>query len=223
MKTLVFYGPSISAGEVSQLISATHAPPIKRGDLDSIDGHAVIVILDGEFGQSFSVSPKEILRAIGAGKVVIGASSMGALRASELDRSGMIGIGWVYDHFRRCAVRRDDDVALAYSPVDFSPLTVPLVDVEYWVSLLLAAELIDRKEKVRFIRTARSIFFAERTEERLIEALRELFGGERFDTLLAAAGGRIPSIKTLDAQAAIRLADSLARHDALRPGPSERG
>ena len=222
MKILIFYGPSITASEVTQLTSAAHAPPIKRGDLNAVDDYAVIVILDGEFGQNLSISPKEILMVIERGKVVIGASSMGALRASELDRSGMIGVGWVYNHFRRCAVRRDGDVALAYSPVDFRPITIPLVDVEYWVSLLLTAGRITRKEKVRFVRTARSIFFADRTEERLIKAFRQSFGAELVDSLLNASGGAMPSVKTLDAQAAIRLAASM-QQEKLRsapPGPA---
>ena len=113
--------------------ACTHAPPIKRGDLAAAGDHDVFVILDGEFGQNMSVTPKEILAVLERGKTVIGASSMGALRASELDRSGMIGVGWVYDYFRRCAVRRDADVALVYSPFDFKPMTVPMVDLEYWM------------------------------------------------------------------------------------------
>jgi TfuA protein len=40
------------------------------------------LILDGEFAQNLSVSPKEILRLLDAGKEVVGAASMGALRVS---------------------------------------------------------------------------------------------------------------------------------------------
>src|SRR5205085_3445459 len=105
------------------LTHADHAPPIKRGDLAAVSDYDIIVIVDGEFGQTDSVSPKEILEIIGRGKTVVGAASMGALRASELDRSGMIGVGWVYEYFRRCAVRRDAAVALVYSPFDFRPMT----------------------------------------------------------------------------------------------------
>src|SRR3979411_644431 len=130
MKTIAFFGPSIAEQEVRRLAAVTHAPPIKRGDLAAVEDYDVFVILDGEFGQNMSVSPKEIVSLRERGKTVIGASSMGALRASELDRSGMIGVGWVYDYFRRSAVRRDADVALVYSPFDFKPMTVPMVDTE---------------------------------------------------------------------------------------------
>src|SRR5436190_11776073 len=161
MKTIVFHGPSIAEAEIRGIIEATHAPPVKRGDLESVGEYDVIVILDGEFGQSMSVSPKEILAVLENGKTVIGASSMGALRASELDRSGMIGVGWVYDYFRRSAVRRDADVALVYSPLDFKPMTVPMVDLEYWMERTSAAGMIADKERALLLKAARNIFFAE--------------------------------------------------------------
>jgi hypothetical protein len=216
MKKIVFFGPSITNLEVQKIVAAVHAPPIKRGDLAAVDPYDVIVIIDGEFGQTLSVSPKEILTALARGKIVIGASSMGALRASELDRSGMIGIGWVYDYFRRCTVRRDDDVALVYSPIDFKPLTVPMIDVRYWAEITSAAGLISGSDKVRLIKIAHDIFFADRTTERLMFALRKAFGGSAMESLLEFCDGSIPSIKTNDAKAAIRFAASVNSCSPMR-------
>lgn len=210
MKTIVFAGPSLAEARLRCLSTATHAPPIKRGDLAAVGGYDVIVILDGEFGQSDSVSPKEILEIIERGKTVIGAASMGALRASELDRSGMIGVGWVYDYFRRQAVRRDADVALAYSIFDFKPMTVPMVDVEYWMERTFAAGLIDGKGRRLVLSAARTIFFAERTAERLVDSMRKAVGDRIVRSLLAFSDGEIPSIKSLDAEEAVRLGGSLA-------------
>lgn len=210
MKTIVFSGPSIGEVEVQRLAACTHAPPIKRGDLAAVDDYDVFVILDGEFGQNLSVTPKEILAVLGRGKTVIGASSMGALRASELDRSGMIGVGWVYDHFRRCAVRRDADVALVYSQFDFKPITVPMVDLEYWMEQASAAGLIGNKERARLLKLARNIFFVDRTPDRLMAELRRAIDGETLDSLLAFSGGTIPSVKSVDAAEAVRLSASLA-------------
>jgi hypothetical protein len=211
MTTIVFSGPSISGAEVQQLALCVHAPPIKRGDLEAAIDHDMFVIIDGEFGQNLSVTPKEILAVIERGKTVIGASSMGALRASELDRSGMIGVGWVYQYFRRSAVRRDADVALVYAPFDFKPMTVPMVDVEYWMEQSLAAGLIMPKERTRLLKMARNIFFADRTADRLTDDLRRALGADRFDALLAQSGGTIPSVKAIDAREALRYSASLAQ------------
>jgi TfuA protein len=205
MKTIVFAGPSIAAAEVRRLAAVTHAPPIRRGDLAAHADYDVFVILDGEFGQSISVSPKEILALLERGKTVIGAASMGALRASELDRSGMIGVGWVYDYFRRGAVRRDADVALVYSPFDFKPMTVPMVDVEYWMEQVFAAGRIGSKERTAVLKVARKLFFADRTPDRLMDALRRAIGGDTLDSLLVFSGGTLPNVKAADAAEAVRL------------------
>ena len=215
MKTIVFSGPSIAESEVRRLAPVTHAPPVKRGDLAAADDYDILVILDGEFGQNLSVSPKEILAVLERGKTVIGAASMGALRASELDRSGMIGVGWVYHYFRRCAVRRDADVALVYSAFDFMPMTVPIVDLEYWMQQACAAGLIGNRESSLLLKIARKIFFADRTPERLMTALRGALGGGTIDSLLAFSGGTIPNVKSADAAEAVRLAASLQRRQAV--------
>jgi TfuA protein len=215
MKTIVFSGPSIAEAEVRRLAAVSHAPPVKRGDLAAVADYDIFVIIDGEFGQNLSVSPKEILAVLECGKTVIGAASMGALRASELDRSGMIGVGWVYQYFRRCAVRRDADVALVYSPFDFKPMTVPVVDLEYWMEQAGAAGLIDRRGRSRLLKIARNIFFADRTPKRLMEALRDAFDNDMIDSLLAFSGGTIPNVKSADAAEAVSLGASLQRRQAL--------
>jgi hypothetical protein len=209
MKTIVFAGPSLAGAGLPGPSNAVLAPPIKRGDLAAVGAYDVIVILDGEFGQSDSVSPKEILAVLDSGKTVIGAASMGALRASELDGAGMIGVGWVYDYFRRQAVRRDADVALAYSLFDFAPMTVPVVDVEYWMERALAAGLIGGKERTLVLKAARKIFFAERTVDRLLDSLRQVIGDRTLQSLLALSDGEIPNIKSIDAEEAIRRAACL--------------
>jgi hypothetical protein len=163
------------------------------------------VIIDGEFGQNLSVSPKEILGVLKAQKIVIGASSIGALRASELDTCGMIGVGWVYEHFASAVVRRDDDVALAYSPLDLSPITVPTIDIEHWTTLLREKNVISAKEKKIICQATRKIFYAERTEIRLMRGLERTIGSSRLECLLTHTSGAIPNIKYLDAKRAVEL------------------
>jgi TfuA protein len=211
MSAIVFSGPSLAEADLRRLSTATHAPPIKRGDLANVGDYDIVVILDGEFGQSESVSPKEILGTIERGKTVIGAASMGALRASELDRDGMIGVGWVYEHFRRQAVRRDADVALAYSAFNFEAMSVPMVDVEYWMERASAAGMIGNRERIRLLKAARSIFFADRTTDRLVDSLRRAVGDRLLQSLLEFSGGGIPSIKSHDALEAVRLSASYAK------------
>jgi hypothetical protein len=126
----------------------------------------------------------------------------------------MIGVGWVYQRFRRAAIRHDDDVALTYSPFDFTPMTIPMVDIAYWVECLGTAGLLNGRERGRLLRVARNIHFAERTIETLMTALCRAFDASRVDALIRSSDGSIPSIKTADAEAAIRFAAARERKQA---------
>ena len=147
-RTIVFSGPSLAEAELRQFSTASHAPPIKRGDLATVDDYEIVVILDGEFGQSESVSPKEILASIERGKTVIGAASMGALRASELDRDGMIGAGST----STSGARRYAATPMSRSLTRLQFLRrcrCPMVDVEYWMERTSAAGLIGNRSGLR--------------------------------------------------------------------------
>lgn len=209
MKMIVFVGPSLPEIDTDQSEFCHFAPPIRRSALDDVGEYDVVVILDGEFGQNLSVSPKEILKLLEAKKTVIGAASMGALRASELDSHGMIGMGWIYDRFAKASVRHDDDVALIYSPQDFTPLTVPMVNVEYWMTLPAFRSLLSMEERRKIIKTARLIFYSDRTEAVVRQILESALGRSRLASLLRKFGGVLPDIKKLDAARAITAAATI--------------
>ena len=205
--TIVFAGPSISRERIRAITTTVRIEdPIRRGDMQRLAEFDTFVILDGEFGQSLSVSPKEILDVIDAGKTVIGASSMGALRASELDCYGMTGIGWVYRRFARARVRRDDEVALVFSPFDFTPVTIPMVCVEYWLEVLLDESVLAPKEARAISKAVGKVFFADRTEAAVLKTVVSVAGTDALGRMLACTGGAIPDIKALDAEEAIRTA-----------------
>ncbi len=64
-----------------------------------------------------------------AGVTVVGGCSMGALRASELDTYGMIGVGRIYRWYRDGVAESDDEVAVTFHPDTLEPLSVPLVNM----------------------------------------------------------------------------------------------
>ena len=161
----VFIGPSLPLDEARLLIDADFRPPVRRGDLAALDPARLVVIIDGEFHQSFSVSPNEILRLLDLGGTVVGASSMGALRAAELADFGMIGLGWVFAAYYEGVIVGDDEVALAYCPFGLQALTVPVVNVRHWLGRIESAGLIDAVASARALRRARQVFYADRTPE----------------------------------------------------------
>lgn len=211
---LVYLGPSLPVARAETLLAADYRPPVKRGDLPtSYDG--TIVIIDGEFSQSLSASPKEILCLLDGGTRVIGASSMGALRAAELDVCGMEGQGWIYEAYRSGRIDADDEVAVAYSPEDLTCLTVPLVNVRYWLGELTAGSHLDKMTSRRLLAAARRVFYADRTEELLHAEWRKILSAAELLRLLDVTGGQISDVKAADA---MRVLQGLRRHSPTTTG-----
>ena len=115
MRKLIFVGPSINSEYRESLNKKEEfliRPPIQAGDIWKILSEekdiSHILIIDGYFYTKLSVLHKEILSAINQNKNVIGAASMGALRAKELNSYGMIGFGEVYDFYNQFPHTGDD-------------------------------------------------------------------------------------------------------------------
>jgi hypothetical protein len=202
-RPVVFLGPSLPLEEARSLIDAEFRPPVRRGDLAILDPRRLVVIIDGEFDQSFSVSPKEILRLLDLGATVIGASSMGALRAAELGDLGMSGLGWVFAAYHSGRIVGDDEVAVTYCPFRLQALTVPLVNVRYWLGRLELAGLIDVAASARVLRRARHVFYADRTPERLDEVVATALGPERYARIRSSSLAEIDDVKAADARLAL--------------------
>lgn len=195
---IVYLGPSLPPATAAAVLGADYRPPIKRGDLPvRYDG--TIVIIDGEFQQSLSVSPKEILRLLDNGTRVIGAASMGALRAVELGRYGMEGLGWVFEAYSSGRLEADDEVAVSYSPEDMRCLTVPLVSVRRWLDELTAGGDVDEWTAGWLLERARQFFYADRTPERLWATWSQVIARSELVRLLAVTSGRITDVKAADA------------------------
>ena len=196
---IVYLGPSLDVAQARRIFDADYRLPVKRGDLPQrYDG--TVVIIDGEFGQNLSVSPHEILRLLDQGTTVSGASSMGALRAAELHPFGMKGYGWIFQQYVSGRIIADDEVALQYSPLDLRPVTVPLVNVRYWLEQLEAAGQLDRRVSSRVFAAARRVFFADRTEQRLRLELEKVIGQAESQRLYGVFTEGITDIKAADAR-----------------------
>lgn len=161
---IIFTGPSLHPDEASTILDADYRPPIKRGDIITAlnDNPDIIGIIDGVFHQQPAVSHREILEALKKGVTVVGGASMGALRASELDDLGMIGVGYVYNQYKKGLIESDDDVAVAINPVNLEQISDPLVSMEYNFKRALDNGIISEEEFNILLKTAKSIFYPKR-------------------------------------------------------------
>jgi TfuA protein len=92
---------------------------------------------------------------------------MGALRASELNTLGMEGIGEVYRLYKSGDVESDDEVALIFDPESGIALSVPLVNIRHILGLAEEQDIIDRTQKECLFKAAKSLYFPERTWDRI--------------------------------------------------------
>jgi TfuA protein len=190
--TVIYVGPTLGRAEASEILKADYQPPISRGDLDRLTEHIKIVgIIDGEFFQTLAVSPKEIVRTLDRGIKVFGASSMGALRASETHQFGTVGIGRVFTMFRDGVIDEDDEVALFYDPATFRSLSVPLLNIRFTLEMARAEGVIDEGELQGLLNRMKSLYFPDRTYAALARFCPPLM-----ETL---RGSRIPDVKKEDA------------------------
>ena len=168
-RVIVFTGPSLHPREAKKLLRAEYHPPVRRGDILKVIRKPVdiIVIIDGVFHHEPAVAHKEIIEALKMGVKVVGGASMGALRASELDSLGMIGIGYIYKRYRDGSIESDDDVAVAFDPKTLQPLSDSLVSIEYNFKKAHMHGIISKDELEYLIRTAKSIFDPKRTYDRI--------------------------------------------------------
>ena len=203
-----FVGPSLPAAEVARRFpDVLLLPPICQGDLLSAWERyhpEVCVIIDGEFGQSLSVWHKEILYVLNQGVHVVGASSMGALRAAEMERFGMVGVGKIFEHFSGGFLTADDEVALLHGDADmgWQPFTWPLVNCTATITNLRATGLIDEAEADLLVDALSSLHFSERIAPALAEELGRR-GRADAEELAAMLADAMIDQKALDAIAGI--------------------
>ncbi|WP_067073594.1 TfuA-related McrA-glycine thioamidation protein [Methanoculleus horonobensis] len=171
-EVVVFLGPSCDLAAARTILDAEYRPPAKRGDIleAARAGARIIGLIDGVFFQDCAVAHREVLAALRAGVRVVGASSMGALRAAELDSLGMEGVGEIYRAYREGRLVADDEVALLFDPETFMPLSEPLVNIRATIQRALECGVIGADAAGSLLEAARALYFPERTYDAVVEA-----------------------------------------------------
>lgn len=223
---VTFLGPSLPAAEALRCVPEVELwPPICQGDLATVVERRrprAVLIVDGEFSQSLSVWHKEILHALHLGIRVIGASSMGALRAAELDRFGMEGVGEIYAYYRDGWLTADADVAVLHADADegYRSLSWPLVNVRATVKALEEHRRLTARDAETVVSAAGTVNFSERGRRTIEQALRSAgTSAARADELAKLLEERYVDQKAADAAAGL---EYLARIDEIpRPVAEE--
>ncbi len=164
MKPVVYTGTSINHSDARNILDADYRPPVKRHDIMRLmkSPPEIIGIIDGVFFDSAAVAHREIIEALKSSITVVGGASMGALRASELDTYGMIGVGEIYEMYKSGAIESDDEVAVTFDGETLEPLSIPLVNVRMTVELGQEMGVLTKEQASAVLEITRKIFYPER-------------------------------------------------------------
>ncbi|WP_188152468.1 TfuA-like protein [Teredinibacter waterburyi] len=210
MSVYVFLGPSLPLAEAEALLSAEYYPPVAMGDIYNIVSQRAksgdcLLIIDGVFEQVPAVWHKEILFALSQGVHVMGASSMGALRAAELDSFGMRGLGDVYEAYANGSINDDDEVAVAHASAEsgYRSLSEAMVNIRAAVADAQQENYLDVNTASWIINTAKALYYPDRNWPTLLQIGRETGYEQQLTAFKTFLRERKPNQKREDAIAAL--------------------
>ena len=204
MRPLVFIGPTLSQRRCSALLSAEYLPPARKGSLNEVTPGRVVAIIDGEIPPDAFLPECEVRAALDRDVVLFGAASVGAYHASNFTDQGMHGVGWVYDQYRAGALASFDEIAVMYDPISLRALSVPLVNVRFWLEGLRGASFLRPEDVTAILEEVRRLPISERDAVRIKRCIAELFGRSalrKFDL----PSDTFPDVKAHDAQMLLQL------------------
>ena len=108
--------------------------------------------------------------------ILAGAASLGALRAVELEKFGMVGIGKIFQLYKTGKLNADDEVAVTFaSEGDYQLQSEAMIDIRYNLYLAHKKGLISEKAKSLLVKLAKEIYFPHRKYTYILEEARSKY------------------------------------------------
>lgn len=178
---IVFGGPSLRIARDAHRDRFDFRPPARRGDLHRLleinpKRRGCVLITDGLFGENMAVSPCECIDMLREGWLLLGASSMGALRAADCSHVGMVGIGDIFFAYRAGYYHSDADVAVLYQSDTQEEISMSLAHADHLVRDLALRHVISDIERRLLLRELRQIPWYDRSPRMAGEVIARHFG-----------------------------------------------
>ena len=170
-KPIIFLGPSLSTEKAKKILDADYRKPAKKGDFLQLvfKETKYVGLIDGFFLQDYPPTPIEIYNLLRKkGTKVYGSSSLGALRAVELSKYGMIGVGKIFNLFRKGILDADDEVAVTFTGYS-NYKSEALIDIRYNLFLAQKMGIIDIETKKIILRISKQTYFPYRTYNDILD------------------------------------------------------
>ena len=177
-KPIVYLGPTLKREEAIKILDADYRDPAKKGDFlmlsrDS-DEKKFVGFIDGVFLHDYPPPPIEVYHLATRKNIeLIGASSLGALRAVELEKFGMKGIGKIFQLYKNGLINADDEVAVTFVRGSNILQSEAMIDIRFNLFLAYKRRIITNETKKRIAKIAKNIYFPFRNYEDIIKLTQQ--------------------------------------------------
>ena len=179
-KPIVYLGPTLRREEAIKILDADYRDPAKKGDFlmlsQDSDEKKYVGFIDGVFLHDYPPPPIEVYHLATRKNIeLIGASSLGALRAVELEKFGMKGIGKIFQLYKNGVINADDEVAVTFVRGSNILQSEAMIDIRFNLFLAYKRGIITNETKKRFAKIAKNIYFPFRNYEDIIKLTQQQF------------------------------------------------
>jgi hypothetical protein len=184
-RPIIFIGPSLNHDKARRIFQADYRAPAKKGDLmmlltsysnstEEPNSTNFVGLVDGLFLQDYPPTPIEVYQLLSNKNFhVVGGASIGALRAVELEKFGMVGIGKIFELFRNGATDADDEVAVTFQQGAGEDIqSEAMIDIRFNLFVACRKQIITDRVKRAIAKTAKSIYFPYRNYTHVMEQTR---------------------------------------------------
>jgi len=213
----VFAGPSLAGHALPPHIG--RFPPATRGALAAAvrSGYRRIGFVDGAIEENERLPLRELREALDTpGVILLGAASMGAVRAAQLEAEGMHGVGRVFRLLRRGNLSDSDEVYVLHAPagLQYRCLTIPLVNIRYTLRAMRLAGHVSRTDEQDLLAYMRNVPWFDRDRHSLSGAVYAMYGSARSIRIMQTFDLMYRDIKQADA---LSLVSKLSSQECTSP------
>lgn len=173
-------GPSLSHEKARKIFQADFRGPAKKGDLlrasGDIDDSTIVCLVDALFLQDYPPSPIEVYQLMLNKNIKLyGAASLGALRAVELEKFGMIGMGKIFELYKKGKLTADDEIAVTFVEGEHQLQSEAMIDIRFNLFLAHRMGIINEITKKTIAKVAKNIYFPYRNYTDILDQTQKQY------------------------------------------------
>lgn len=194
----------MSTEKAKSIFDAEYRPPAKKGDflrLGLLSEISMVGLVDGMFMQDYPPTPIEVYQLVAKKNIiVVGAASLGALRAVELERFGMIGVGKIFELYRTGKVNADDEVAVTFDETSYKLQSEAMIDIRFNLFLAEKRGIISTHIRKMLSHVAKKVYFPLRNYNDILDYLVKSTPeyADQFEVFRSYISSNRVSLKELD-------------------------